>query len=401
MRLGKIALWVFLGLLGIFVLIRLSLVKVGVNEVGVHIVQYDLPGMTRGVEPKDYGPGWHRDLGPVDGWVLLDARVQTLEMTDSAVEPGKRKTGASRPRAADGYEIPVDITVKYRIKPGEAHKLYQKFPKEQDYHDQVRQKAEGSIRTSFGELTAEQFYDSHAKRKKASEAKAKLQVELDQSESHVEVLDVLVRDVTFPPQYEQQILAKKLRDQDAEVSKAKQRAAVERLSREKIERETEAKLGIIEKQLEAKKKDLASRTAKVLAEILADAHKYETEKTSDADLESRKLEAQGTPAKKEAEAEGTRLKNEAVAGPGGRALVALEAAKRLELGAIEISTVETDLLDVDAMLRKLGLGAWGAAPEPKRAAGERAGAGAGAGAGSPGTGTGTGTGSGGAEAGSR
>ena len=57
-----------------------------------------------------------------------------------------------------------------------------------------------------------------------------------------------------------------------------------------------------------------------------------------------------------AEAEGERLRNEAMQGSGGNVIVALEAAKNLNLSNATFSTLHVDLLDVDAMVDRLGLG---------------------------------------------
>jgi hypothetical protein len=56
-----------------------------------------------------------------------------------------------------------------------------------------------------------------------------------------------------------------------------------------------------------------------------------------------------------AEAEGEKLRNAAMIGVGGSTIVALEAAKNLNLSDVTISTVDTDLLDIDSMATKLGV----------------------------------------------
>ena len=66
-------------------------------------------------------------------------------------------------------------------------------------------------------------------------------------------------------------------------------------------------------------------------------------------------EAKGQLLVKKAEAEGEKLRNRAMMGVGGSTIVALEAARSLTLSNITISTVETDLLDIDGMATKLGV----------------------------------------------
>ena len=55
-------------------------VDIPIGQVGVRIQQYGLLGQ-KGVIDKDFGPGWHRNLGPIDKWELFDSTIQTLEMT--------------------------------------------------------------------------------------------------------------------------------------------------------------------------------------------------------------------------------------------------------------------------------------------------------------------------------
>src|SRR5207237_1148314 len=48
-------------MLGFFV-VRACMTKVGPTQVGVRVINYDMPGVKKGVEPKDYGPGWGWDV---------------------------------------------------------------------------------------------------------------------------------------------------------------------------------------------------------------------------------------------------------------------------------------------------------------------------------------------------
>ena len=56
----------------------------------------------------------------------------------------------------------------------------------------------------------------------------------------------------------------------------------------------------------------------------------------------------------EAEAEGERLRAGAIMGDGGANLVALEAAKVLNLSDMTVSTLETDFLDIESIMKLLG-----------------------------------------------
>jgi regulator of protease activity HflC (stomatin/prohibitin superfamily) len=352
LKLGLVGLAVLAGLF--FVGLKASITQVGVNQIGVRVNNYGILG-SQGVDPVDYEPGWHMDLGPLHRWVLYDRTVQTLEMTNARLEEAwKYRTSPVKPRTSDGYALTVDVTVKYRIKPGEAHQLYERFGASADrYHQQVRQKAEGSIRDVFGDLRAEDFYNPFLKRDRAELARVQLQKDLD--DSYLEIVAVLIRDVTFPSEYEQRILAKKIADQDKEVQKSKKLAKDAEIAADMVVAETEAQVGLVRRQLEAEKSRRKADVERRIAEILATAEAEAIETRADADLYRAKLRADALRLQKEAEAEGARLKNEALAGDGGRALVALEAVKNLELGRAEFPTSQVDFLDVDAMLRKLGM----------------------------------------------
>jgi regulator of protease activity HflC (stomatin/prohibitin superfamily) len=344
--------------------------KVGVTQIGVRVVNYDLPGQSKGIEPKDYGPGWGWDLGPLHTWILFDRTVQTLEMADSDIEAGKQRNPAVRPRTAEGYQLEVDVTIKYQIKPGEAHLLYEQFGADfERCRSQVAKLAEGTVREVFGDLQTADFYNPRIKREKAQESRRRLQAALDdpRSPAHIQVLDVLIRNVTFPDNYENLILQKKVADQDVLVNRAREAARTAEQDAETIEAQTKAQVSVIDQEREAEKARRLASTQKKIAEISAQAEAYATTTKADADLVAAKRRADGVRLMKEAEAAGTELKNEAMGGAGGRVLVALEAAKRLQIDSAEVSTEQVNFLDIDAMLEKLGLPRSAATPEKKAA----------------------------------
>ena len=351
-----VAVFVIAGVIGSFTLLRSCVTKVDIDKVGVRVVQYDFPGMKKGVEEKDYPAGWGWDLGPLHTWVLFDRTVHTLEMAVGEAEEGTLQAKPIKPRSSDGYELEVEVTVKYRIRPGHAHKVFRKFgANEQRFHEQVRLLAEGSIRDVFGNLKTEDFYNPDVKRGRAKAAREKLTEDVEKQGMAIEVIDVLIRNVTFPPEYESRILAKKVADQDVEYQRSAKAATTVRLEADRVLAETSAKVGIIEKTLAAEKARRMADNEKKIAEMLATADAYATTARADADLIATKRSAEGWRLMKEAEAAGVRSKNEAMSGAGGRMLVALEAVKNLDIASAEVSTALIDFLDVETMLRKLGL----------------------------------------------
>ena len=342
---------ILLILAGVAVL-KLMTVYVPVGMVGVRTQEYGIFG-TKGVVQQDFRPGWHRDLGPVDSWQLFDSTVQTLEMTRDPARGSKQGRDDVQVQSADGYAVSVDVTVKYRIVDGEAHKLFEDTGSGVKYKAIVRNEAQKACMGFFGQMATEDFYNPDQRRQKADQVKGVLMTSLQNN--FVEVIDVLMRDVQFDPEYEMKIRRKKLADQEVELNKSMENAEKMRGKTQVIEAATEAKLLVIKEEKEAEIVRMLAETDREIAKIEADYQRYATEKKADADLIAAEKEAEGQLLIKTAEAEGERLRNKAMTGVGGSVMVALEAARALNLSNVTISTIDTDLLDIDGIATKLGV----------------------------------------------
>lgn len=346
-----ISLVIILLLVGGFAALKLFTVYVPVGTVAVRIQQYGVLG-SKGVVNEDFGPGWHRDLGPLDSWVFFDGTVQTLEMTRDPRRGSKRGRDDVQVQSADGYAVSVDVTVKYRIVPGKAHKLFQDTGSGNKYKTIVRNEAQKACMGLFGQMKTEDFYSPRERRRRAGQVKVRLVESLENN--FVEVIDVLIRNVQFDPEYEMKIRRKKLADQDVEVNKSEAEAARTRGKTQVIEADTIKLVSIIGEEEKADVVRMQADTDRRIARIQADYEKYATQKVADAELIKAQKESRGELLMKKSEAEGERLRNQALMGAGGRILVALEAARNLNLKEVTISTVDTDLLDIGKMADKLG-----------------------------------------------
>lgn len=339
-------------LIGGIVLVKLLTVYVPVGKVGVRLQEYGVFG-SKGVVQKDFGAGWHRDLGPIDSWIIFDSTVQTLEMTRDPTRGAVKAKDDVQVQSADGYTVSVDVTIKYRIMPGKAHKVYQNTGSGNKYKVIVRTEAQEACMGLFGQMKTEQFYNPAERRKRAGEVKDLLTKSL--ANNYVQVIDVLMRDVQFDPAYEGKIRGKKLADQEVELNKSNAKAETMSGKTQVIEAETKRKVTVVNEEKIAELVTMQAQTDKEIAKIRADSEKYATEKKADADLVKAQKEAAGQLLVKMAEAEGEKLRNAAMMGVGGSVIVALEAAKNLNLTEIVISTVDTDFLDIDSMVTKLGV----------------------------------------------
>ncbi len=328
-------------------------VDVPIGQVGVRIQQYGLFGK-KGVVEKDFGPGWHRNLGPIDKWELFDSTVQTLEMTREPNRGDSRSVDDVKVQSADGYAISLDITIKYQIETGRANQLYRELGAGSKYKTIVRNEAQSACMGAFGAMKTEDFYNPDRRRQAAIDVREMLVGTL--GKKNINVIDVLIRSVQFDPEYENKIRRKKLADQEVELNKSM--AAAERMSgkTQVIEAETAKLVKLVEKEKEAELITMKAETDLQIATIRANAGRYVTEKEADADLIDAQKGAEGLLKVRMAEAAGEKLRNEAMQGSGGNILVALEAAQNLNITSVEVSTVNIDFLDLDAMAEKLGAG---------------------------------------------
>lgn len=331
------------GLIVVIILsLKLLLIHVDVGQAGVLTQQYAIFG-EKGVKQKDFGPGWHLDLGPIHSWTMFDTTVQTIGMT------GAQKVQL---KTSDGNTVQLDITIKFKIKPESTHLLYGDAGSEMTYKSIVRNSALDTFRDVYGNVSTEEFYNPTVRRVSTDRARELLTKKLDVR--YVDLLDILVRDIEFDPQYEKKIQDKKLADQDVELNRSQAAAAEKTGETQRILAEADADVKVIDKEREAELITMRAETEKEIATITAEADRYATENRAEVDLLAAELIANGTRLVREAEAEGERQKAQALSGPGGANVVALEAAKNISLKSMTLSTIDTDFLDIEAMVLMLG-----------------------------------------------
>lgn len=334
-----------------WVIVNSTVIFIPAGQVGVVTKAFAILG-EKGVVNEDFEPGWHWDVGPLHTWTLFDSTIQTLEMTRQEGYGDRKGRDDVEVQSADGYAVSVDVTVKYRIKSGDAYKLYKQTGGKEKYKTIVRTQSKKACLAQFGEMTTEDFYNPEKRRVKAKDIKVVLQKILGQN--FVEVVDVLIKSVKFDEQYERKIQLKKLSDQEVQLNISM--AAAEEMSgkTQVIKAETAKMLKIIKQEQEAKITTMEAKTNREIAKIKAEFDRYVTKKRADADLIAAEKRAKGSLLIKEAEAEGERLRNEAMRGVGGSTIVALEAAKNIQLDDMIISTLDVDPVDLEEMAKKLG-----------------------------------------------
>ncbi|MCK5707940.1 MAG: hypothetical protein KAI43_09820 [Candidatus Aureabacteria bacterium] len=369
----KLAKWCIGTLIVIIILniiiFNFFVIRIPIGFIGVRTNNLGILGK-KGIVSETFNAGYHRSFLFLDSWNLFDATAQTLELSriqyfeanKSAIlyKSLSRNTQARESKeqirltTSEGYNVDVDVTAKYQIKKDEAYQLLQELGGENKYKQIVKNIVLDNCRQIFGAMTAEDFYNPEIKKLKISKVEKLLKVEL--AKRHVILIDLLIRDVAFDPNYEEKIREKKLADQDIILNQSKAAATLQRGVTDKITAETAALVKIKIQEQEATMAEIEAKTNEAVAKITADYMKYVTEKESDADLYAAKKRADGQLLIKKSEAEGERLLNQALANLGGSRLVALEAARNLRLKNFILSSKQFNPLDLKKVYKLLDPG---------------------------------------------
>jgi regulator of protease activity HflC (stomatin/prohibitin superfamily) len=343
---GLVTVTVILVVVGMLFLSLIT--KIHPDQVGVRTQNFAIMG-EKGVVKKDFDtPGWYRHFPAIDSWSIYDKTVQTLHM-------GHGWKGAPKLElvTADGYKVSLDVTVKYQIMSGKAHMLYQLLGPGNAYKDKVENETQDKCRRVFGKMSTEHFYNPEIREERTTQVLTILRESM--SSRFIEITDLLIRDVAFDPQYERKIKQKKLADQEVELNRSQSRAVEFKGVTQKIVAEMNSEEKIIDQE---KTLTLAKSKAEndVKAQKIAtDYRRYVTEKRADADLIAAELDAKGQLLMDNAKAEGERLRNNAVAGKGGATLVALEAARNINIKSAIFSTEQLNPLSLQAVSAALGI----------------------------------------------
>ncbi len=341
---------------------RSLIIKIKPGQVGVVNKEW-----TSGFVEKDFGAGYHLDVGPFHNWTIFDSTVQTMHFKRKL---SQAEEGAAQPlqvRTADGQNVFLDITIKYRITPGSVWRVMKRAGPLQEPSGGYKQLAVTRSRDvlvkSLGGITTKDFFSP------ASRATVQQAMEDDLSnvfeELHVELIAILLRDIRFNDTFEQGIKRNALAQERKALARAEERAEGAKGLTQRIETETGAKVLIIQQEREKILRTQTAGNERLVAEVRANFEKKVVQLGSDADLYAAQQEAKAQLLLKESEAAGQALMREAIASNGGDVLVALELATNLNLDDMVVSTQALDPLDVASILRKFGMPTQDSVRSPK------------------------------------
>jgi len=341
---------IVLAIIVIIVIVRFMIIRVPMDQIGVKTAVW---GLKRGVVQKDYKPGWHRYIRKTATWDLYDATVQTFDFTREARTPdGKIESRELPVRTVDDYNVTVDVIIKFQIQRGKAHKIREEIGPGDRYKVFIASDIREISRNVLGKMTEKDLYNPDQKRRRAEEAKQLLAVAF--ASRHINIIDFLILDMRFDPQLERKIKNVKLAELDEVLNISKERAVNQRGITQTIDATTEALAEKIQSNKDGKIVSLNAKMVTKVTEILADANKFLIEKKAEGNLYKEERRAAGVLLIARAKAEGERLRRKAMTGTGGDLIVALEAARNINLDDVVVSTQDVDLLDIEKMIDKLG-----------------------------------------------
>jgi regulator of protease activity HflC (stomatin/prohibitin superfamily) len=233
----------------------------------------------------------------------------------------------------DGQDIDVDLTIIYGLKSNEVAELHKQIGP--NYEDQILlPQIRSEARIVVGSYMAEEIYKGKVRDSIQTEIKDKLAQVLAKYPA-IQIQDALLRHFAFSPEFEKKIEEKKIAAQQIEINKNKALAQEEEAKRQ----EAEARGG--------KFKAVQEATGRAeSAKIEADANRYKLEQ-----------EAMGQFAKLKAEAEGKRLLVDAMAGDGGKNVVALKWAEnipdKLQIWGIPTGSNSASFMDMSGLFGKM------------------------------------------------
>ena len=330
--------------------VKFMIIRIDIDKVGVKTSVW---GVKRGVVQRDYEPGWHRYIRRIENWDVYDSTVQTMNFTREARTPeGKIESRELPIRTVDDYNVTVDIIIKFQIQRGKAHKIREEIGPGNRYKGFIASDIREVSRNVLGKMTEKDLYNPDQKRKRAAEAKQLLAVAFENR--HINIIDFLILDMRFDPQLERKIKNVKLAELDQVLNISKERAVNQRGITQTIDATTEALAEKIQSNKDGKIVSLNAEMVTKVTEILADANKFLIEKKAEGNLYKEERRAAGELLIARAKAEGERLRRKAMTGAGGDLIVALEAARNINLDDVVVSTQDVDLLDIDKMIDKLG-----------------------------------------------
>lgn len=272
----------------------------------------------------------------VNDWTTFDTSTQNLIMTARAAEGDRKEKDDLRFKTRDGNDIETDVTVRWRIDPTQAVRIWQLVaPTTGALKEQlVRPMSRAYVRDVLNRLDSEEYYNPDLRFAAANDATRVLAAQLKPYGVIVE--QVILGDFAFKADYQRLINGRKEAEKHAE----------------KLEAEILA-------TLESNKANLQTKVAELTGLLTHAQGDFEQAKrAADAYVVKRQQDALSVLAEKSAVAEGIRKERAALNGSAGDAYVNLqliEALSKKEIRQIPRLPNGNVIIDGNKLLEQLGV----------------------------------------------
>jgi regulator of protease activity HflC (stomatin/prohibitin superfamily) len=188
-----------------------------------------------GLLEEDLGPGWHWEIAGLQKVWRLPGRYLFLNYID------EQRISI---RTKDNNTVSVDVSIPYRIKPGEAWRVMEAGNQVRDTNGAYRferfaqDTATDVLRSTLANLKSEDFYDTDRRLEVAQATLELLNKKL--GEYHLEASTVLVRASYFRDEYEQQLAKIQYNEQQKLLDHAKEQVAQQQQTFDNYKNETDA-----------------------------------------------------------------------------------------------------------------------------------------------------------------
>jgi len=339
--------------------LRLCVREIPLDRVG--IVSNQLGG---GVVEKDYRPGYCFVPPGLQRFFLMDPTIQDYTMASEVAIKTRRSFFRGSQvtftrgepihlRTQDEFTVDIDITVLYRIRPNMAHRVLVEIGPGYKFHEILEQQARKVIWEVLAQLSCPDFYDAKKRAAQAELAREELNRAL--KPYHLEVLAVLIRNITYQEEFEQKLLDLQLIDQKQLLAEAQRQVEQAKEKTQMIEKQTSATVLAIEAELEKEKKALIAQTDLEIARIEAETSLTAQTMIAEAENYMRRQTALGELAKTSATAVGEQAVAAAYRLPGGDLYLARQILDNIEIGDIELNTNRVNPFDVRQILGLVGV----------------------------------------------
>lgn len=290
--------------------------------------------LSGGVSEEDFRVGYHLSLPFWHSWYQLDGTLHYLEFNrQSPAGPLELRT--------DNTSIFIDVTIPYRIRQGEGWEIVKKGFSN-SYKDKMKSQTRGVLRKELAKLSSIEIQVPEKRQALAEAALPLLNEAL--SQYHIEATHVIIRSFQFRDQYERKLQNKQVYVVQGRLDQALEVESKARQETETLKKTIDKDLAVKAEEWNRQIEELKSEYELQIAAIQAKTKKYVRSKRAEADAMFSELQAEGNLAEAKAEALGEKLKAQALASKAGRTFSAIEAAKRFELGDIQLNSSDPRFL---------------------------------------------------------